>query len=283
MEVKPLLIDMESPSRDMADRRLSKEAVRRRVRSRKKAARRHRRLLPRLVRPSRYGWYARGKAPLEYAIALVLSILAAPLIVLSALAVKLTSRGPAFYTQTRVGRNGRLFTIYKIRTMVHECESLTGPRWSIPGDPRITRMGHILRKTHLDELPQLYNVLRGDMGLIGPRPERPEFLPRLERLLPQYRERLAVRPGITGLAQVHFAADTDVESVRRKLSYDLHYIRNIGLGFDLRILLATAIYGLGNPKGMSRRIAAVPADTVEECRILSERMVEEPVRVRRCA
>src|SRR5205085_11405871 len=105
---------------------------------------------------------------------------AAPVIALAALLLKLTSHGPAFYTQTRVGRNGRLFTIYKVRTMLHRCESLTGPRWSVPGDPRITAVGCLLRVTHVDELPQLLNVLRGEMSLIGPRPERPEFVPELE-------------------------------------------------------------------------------------------------------
>src|SRR5439155_12868491 len=119
---------------------------------------------------------------------------------LSMLLVKLTSRGPALYTQTRLGRNGRPFTIYKLRTMQHRCESLTGARWSTPGDPRITPVGRFLRKTHLDELPQLWNVLRGDMALVGPRPERPEFVPQLEQAVPHYRDRLLVRPGVSGLA-----------------------------------------------------------------------------------
>jgi lipopolysaccharide/colanic/teichoic acid biosynthesis glycosyltransferase len=241
------------------------------------------RVLPKIIRPVRLGLYPGIKPVVEYAVAAVLALLATPLILACAVIVKLTSRGPAFYTQARVGRNGRLFTIYKIRTMIHECESLTGPRWSMPGDPRITRIGNILRKTHLDELPQLYNVLRGDMGLIGPRPERPEFVPKLQRLLPQYRDRLAIRPGITGLAQVHFEADTDVESVRRKLSYDLHYIQNFCLGLDLRILAATIFYALGNPRELSRRIAAVPSDDIMECRLLAERLQEEPLRLKLCA
>jgi lipopolysaccharide/colanic/teichoic acid biosynthesis glycosyltransferase len=167
--------------------------------------------------------------------------------------------------------------------MVHDCESLTGPRWSMPGDPRITRVGQLLRKTHLDELPQLLNVLRGDMGLIGPRPERPEFVPRLERVLPLYRRRLGLRPGITGLAQVHVAADTDLESVRRKLAYDLYYLRHMGPGLDARVMLATGFYALGNPWGLSRRIAAVPTDQVTPCPLAADRAPEEPVRRRRCA
>ena len=141
--------------------------------------------------------------------------------------MKLTSPGPAFYTQTRVGQGGRPFTIYKLRTMIHNCESLTGPRWCMPGDPRVTPAGWLLRVTHLDELPQLLNVLRGEMSLVGPRPERPEFLPQLERALPAYRQRLVVRPGVTGLAQVKLPADTDLDSVRRKLAHDLYYIERL--------------------------------------------------------
>jgi lipopolysaccharide/colanic/teichoic acid biosynthesis glycosyltransferase len=227
--------------------------------------------------------YAPIKTILEYTVCAVLAVLAAPVILLAAAAVKLTSRGPAFYSQSRVGRNGRVYTIYKIRTMIHECESLTGPRWSMPGDPRITPIGQFLRKTHVDELPQLWNVLRGDMGLIGPRPERPEFVPRLERVLPQYRQRLAIRPGITGLAQVHFAADTDLESVRRKLSYDLYYIRYLHPVMDARILLATVFYAIGNPFGLSQKIAPVNTNYVRECRLQLERADEEPRRLKRCA
>jgi len=121
-----------------------------------------------------------------------------PFVLLAALIVKLTSPGPAFYTQTRAGRFGKPFTIYKIRTMVDNCESLTGPRWSMPGDPRVTAFVRFLRVSHLDEMPQLLNVLCGDMSLIGPRPERPEFIPELERELPGYRGRLAQRNSTGG-------------------------------------------------------------------------------------
>ena len=144
---------------------------------------------------------------------------------LSPLVVKLTSRGPAFYTQTRVGKDGRLFTIYKMRTMVHNCESLTGPRWSMPGDPRVTRVGWFLRTTHLDELPQLLNVLRGDMSLIGPRRSGPEFVPELERPCRPTASGCDVRPGVTGPGPGAVAADTDLDSVRRKLAYDLYLHR----------------------------------------------------------
>ena len=132
-------------------------------------------------------------------------------------------------------RDGRPFTLFKIRTMAHDCEKASGARWSTPGDPRITRVGAFLRKTHLDELPQLWNVLRGDMSLVGPRPERPEFTPLLEQVVPHYRDRLAVRPGVTGLAQVQLPADTDLDSVRRKLAYDLYYIRHLNGWLDLRL------------------------------------------------
>jgi lipopolysaccharide/colanic/teichoic acid biosynthesis glycosyltransferase len=215
----------------------------------------------RLPRP-RAGLYAACKRAAEVAAALVLLALTAPLMLVAALLVKLTSRGPAFYTQTRVGLRGRLFTIYKLRTMIHNCESLTGPRWAIPGDPRVTRLGHFLRVSHLDELPQLLNVLKGDMSLVGPRPERPEFVKELERALPAYRGRLEVRPGVTGLAQVQLPADTDLESVRRKLAHDLFYVRAGGLWLDLRIVLCTGLRMIGVPFRVSGRRLRIPSHEV---------------------
>jgi lipopolysaccharide/colanic/teichoic acid biosynthesis glycosyltransferase len=206
----------------------------------------------------RAGTYLRLKAAAEYAIALALFILSLPLFAVAALAVKLTSRGPVFYGQTRVGRFGRPFTIYKVRSMVHDCEALTGPRWSLPGDPRITTVGRILRKTHLDELPQLVNVLKGEMALVGPRPERPEFVEELEQQLPTYRDRLLVRPGITGLAQVQLPPDTGLVSVRRKLTYDLYYIRRLHWSLDLRVLLGTAFKAVGVPYRLLRRLSGLP-------------------------
>ncbi len=214
--------------------------------------------LPTTLAPRRHAWYPPLRRAAEFSAALALALFALPAILLAALVVKLTSRGPAFYTQTRVGKNGRLFTIYKLRTMIHNCESLTGPRWSIPGDPRITRVGQFLRDTHLDELPQLLNVLRGDMSLIGPRPERPEFLPGLQRALPAYRERLAVRPGVTGLAQVQLAADTDLESVRQKLVYDLYYVERLSPWLDFRILVSTLFYALGDRGKLVRKLRLAP-------------------------
>lgn len=205
------------------------------------------------------GWYAATKAVVESALAAVLLVACTPVILASALVVRLTSRGPVFYSQVRVGRGGRLFTIYKVRTMAHDCEAASGPRWCLPGDPRVTRVGRLLRRTHLDELPQLVNVIRGDMSLVGPRPERPEFLPVLEEAIPSYRRRLAVRPGVTGLAQVQLPADSDLDSVRRKLAYDIHYVENVGLSLDLRVLAATAFYVVGAPPRWSQRLCLLPS------------------------
>jgi lipopolysaccharide/colanic/teichoic acid biosynthesis glycosyltransferase len=210
------------------------------------------------ITPMGYHWYLPCKTVVDRVLALVLLVPAAPLLALAALLVKLTSRGPAFYTQQRLGLNGKPFTIYKLRTMIHKAESLTGPRWSLPGDPRITRMGVLLRVTHLDELPQLLNVLRGEMSLIGPRPERPEFLPELERALPAYRKRLAVRPGVTGLAQVQLPPDSDVHSVRRKLAYDLFYVQRISPWLDVRLLCCTLFYAVGVPYSKLGRWFRIP-------------------------
>jgi lipopolysaccharide/colanic/teichoic acid biosynthesis glycosyltransferase len=204
------------------------------------------------------------KRALDLAAALVLLVLTAPLVLLSMLLIKLTSRGPVLYTQVRVGRGGRPFTIYKLRSMVHRCESLTGARWAVPGDPRVTAVGRLLRRTHLDELPQLWNVLRGDMSLIGPRPERPEFVPQLEQAIPHYRDRLLVRPGVTGLAQVQLPPDTDLDSVRVKLTYDLYYAAHLGLWLDFRIGLATALKMVGVPFPLLRALFCFPAPAAVE-------------------
>jgi lipopolysaccharide/colanic/teichoic acid biosynthesis glycosyltransferase len=203
--------------------------------------------------------YAPLRRVVDFAAALTLLVLSGPVLLLAALAVRLSSRGPAFYTQARTGRGGRVFTIYKIRTMVDKCECLTGPRWTMPGDPRITPVGWLLRRTHLDELPQLLNVLKGEMSLIGPRPERPEFVATLERVLPGYAARHDVLPVITGLAQVQLPPDTDLDSVRRKLQYDLYYVRSWGGWLDLRISLATLVHMVGGSFGFLRRLRLVPA------------------------
>jgi lipopolysaccharide/colanic/teichoic acid biosynthesis glycosyltransferase len=198
------------------------------------------------------------KSALDGALALALLLLTAPLMLVAMMLVRLTSRGPAIYAQQRLGLGGRPFTIYKIRTMHHDCESLTGARWSTPGDPRVTSVGRILRATHVDELPQLVNVLRAEMSLVGPRPERPEIVASIERRLPAYRERLRVRPGITGLAQIQLPPDVDLASVHRKLTCDLCYIEHLGPWLDLRIMIGTALKIAGLPPGLRLRLLGLP-------------------------
>jgi lipopolysaccharide/colanic/teichoic acid biosynthesis glycosyltransferase len=198
------------------------------------------------------------KGALDSILGLILLVLTSAVIVYAMVLVRLTSRGPAIYSQVRLGLNGRLFRIYKIRTMYHDCERLNGPQWSRPGDPRVTPIGRILRATHIDELPQLWNVLRGEMSLVGPRPERPELAADLERALPGYRDRLLVQPGVTGLAQVQLPPDTDLESVRRKLVCDLYYVRRVGPWFDLRILIGTAFKVMGLSPGMILWLLRIP-------------------------
>jgi lipopolysaccharide/colanic/teichoic acid biosynthesis glycosyltransferase len=201
--------------------------------------------------------YIEIKSWLDFPLAVIILSVTAPVILLSLLIVKLTSKGPPLYTQRRVGRQGRLFTIYKIRTMVQHSEP-NGPKWCLPGDPRVTRVGRLLRSSHLDELPQLMNVLRGEMSLIGPRPERPEIVAQLERVLPYYRQRLIVRPGLSGLAQVLNPPDTDLRSVRAKLDYDLHYIDHACLALDFKIALATVLHLLNAPRGLILRLIVFP-------------------------
>jgi lipopolysaccharide/colanic/teichoic acid biosynthesis glycosyltransferase len=214
-----------------------------------------------------------SKLGLDFICAFILLILSAPLILLSILLVKLTSRGPAIYSQIRLGLKGRPYTIYKIRTMPHDCERQTGPRWGSRRDPRSTPVGGFLRRSHIDELPQLWNVLRGEMSLVGPRPERPEFVSQLERVLPRYRDRMLVRPGLTGLAQVQLPPDTDLASVWRKLACDLYYVQQANLWFDLRILLSTAGYLLGIPFSFPHRLLGVPSS--EDAEGLFEILAEE--------
>jgi lipopolysaccharide/colanic/teichoic acid biosynthesis glycosyltransferase len=158
---------------------------------------------------------------------------------LLALLIRLDSRGPVMYGQVRTGRGGRRFTIWKLRTMTTDAEA-NGPVWCAPADPRMTRVGRLLRRTHIDELPQLWNVLRGEMSLVGPRPERPEIDARLESVIPFYRLRLAVKPGIAGWGAVNGSyVDADEKAVER-LEYDLYYIKHQSLWLDLQIILSAA-------------------------------------------
>jgi lipopolysaccharide/colanic/teichoic acid biosynthesis glycosyltransferase len=230
---------------------------------------------PELVLPSR-GSSLAGKVTFDFCVSAILMVLTAPLVLVALVLVKLTSSGPVLYTQVRLGRRGRPFVIYKIRTMYHECESLTGARWCTPGDSRITPVGHWLRKTHIDELPQLWNVLRGDMSLVGPRPERPEFLPMLEQAIPHYRSRLLVRPGVTGLAQVQLPPDTDLDSVRSKVAYDLEYVRALDWWLDLRICWATFFKMIGMSFTTIRAVFAFPEPKLVQSRYLE--LTKKPAR-----
>jgi lipopolysaccharide/colanic/teichoic acid biosynthesis glycosyltransferase len=198
------------------------------------------------------------RAAVQYVLAAGLLVLCAPVMLVVAVLVRATSPGPVIYSQTRLGWRGRRFRIYKFRTMWHDCERRSGPRWSSPGDPRVTPLGRFLRWSHLDELPQLWNVLRGDMCLVGPRPERPEFVRVLREAIPPYTLRLHVRPGVTGLAQVQLPSDTDLGSVRRKLAYDLYYIQHGGLSLDLRLIVCTAFTAFGVPYRWVRPVLRIP-------------------------
>jgi lipopolysaccharide/colanic/teichoic acid biosynthesis glycosyltransferase len=205
------------------------------------------------------GWYPLLKAACDRVFAAVLLVVLSPLMILSWIAVKLGSTGPGIYQQQRVGLRGRVFTIYKLRSMYVDSEERTGAVWSNPDhDPRVTPLGWYLRKLHIDELPQLWNVLVGDMSLIGPRPERPEIIPSLEKSVPHYNQRLLVKPGLTGLAQVQLPPDTDIASVRRKLAYDLYYIRDLRFRMDVKVLLGTFVYLAGVPFWVMRRVLRVP-------------------------
>ena len=166
-------------------------------------------------------------------------IVAMPLMLVTAIAVKLSSPGPVLYRQRRVGHNGHVFTLAKFRSMYSDAEARTGAVWASKDDPRITAVGKWLRKLRLDELPQFWNVVKGDMSIVGPRPERPEFVELLAHQIPYYRQRLAVKPGITGWAQInHKYGDTELDAMI-KLEYDLYYIKNVGLALDLYIIFHT--------------------------------------------
>jgi sugar transferase (PEP-CTERM system associated) len=172
------------------------------------------------------------------AAALLLTVLAPVMLLLAAL-VRLTSPGPALYRQQRVGMQGRLFSVYKLRSMRSDAEAESGAVWSRPGDARVTPLGRFMRRTRLDEVPQMWNVIKGDMSLVGPRPERPEFVHDLAKRIPFYGQRHVVKPGITGWAQVRYTYGASVEDALEKLQYDLFYIKNFSISLDLFILFET--------------------------------------------
>ena len=185
---------------------------------------------------SSYHSYKRGFSVVLAGLMLIPGI---PIILFLVLLVKLTSKGPGIFTQVRVGKNGKPFLMYKIRTMRVDAEAGTGAVWATKKDPRTTLLGRILRRLHLDEFPQLFNVIRGDMALVGPRPERPEFVEMLGQKIKGYSVRLLVVPGVTGYAQLNLPADRDLDDVRRKLSLDSEYIEGASLWFDFRLILGT--------------------------------------------
>jgi exopolysaccharide biosynthesis polyprenyl glycosylphosphotransferase len=181
----------------------------------------------------------RAKRVLDVAVGIALLIGTLPIMVAIALAIKLDSPGPVFYRQLRTGLNGRSFTLLKFRSMRADAESGGTPRWAQKQDPRITRIGHFIRQTRIDELPQLLNVLRGDMSVVGPRPERPHFVKELALAIEAYNIRDRVKPGITGWAQVNYPYGASVADAREKLAYDLYYVKNRGFLMDLLILCST--------------------------------------------
>lgn len=184
-------------------------------------------------------YFQTAKECFDVLIGFVLFILVLPLLALCAVVIKLSSRGPVFYTQIRVGQNGTYFRMFKLRTMFVDAETSRGAIWASKDDPRIVKTCRWMRFSHVDELPQLLNVMKGDMSLVGPRPERPEILHELQKYYPNVTERLLVRPGITGLAQIRNGYDIDVNAFRNKLESDLEYITRQNWGTELRIMVAT--------------------------------------------
>jgi sugar transferase (PEP-CTERM system associated) len=184
-------------------------------------------------------WRDGVKRSIDVVSAVAILALLGPVIALLALAVRLTSPGPAFYSQTRVGLQGRLFKVYKLRSMRHDAEAATGAVWSRLGDARVTPLGRFMRATRLDELPQLWNVLHGEMSFVGPRPERPEFIENLQKQIPFYGQRHVVKPGVTGWAQVRYTYGATIEDAMEKLQFDLFYIKNFSISLDLFIIFET--------------------------------------------
>ena len=183
-------------------------------------------------------WYEVSRRTLDVIGSLLLLAFAVPLLLLVAFLIRVDSTGPVLYRQSRVGLHGRIFTMLKFRSMRVDAE-VAGPCWATDRDPRMTRIGAFIRATRLDEVPQLLNVLRGEMSLVGPRPERPHFVQQLAAIIPRYNERTHVLPGITGWAQINYPYGASVEDARAKLAFDLVYINNRALLLDLRILLRT--------------------------------------------
>jgi sugar transferase (PEP-CTERM system associated) len=190
-------------------------------------------------------WNEFVKRVLDMAAGIIGLVLSLPVMAAVAMAIRLDSRGPAIYRQTRVGRTSRPFELLKFRSMRVDAERELGAQWAVEDDPRVTRVGRILRKYRLDELPQFWNVIRGDMSFVGPRPERPVFVEELRKVIPYYDHRHSARPGITGWAQVQYRYGATVEDAISKLEYDLFYLKNTSLMFDLAIIFQTVRIVLG--------------------------------------
>lgn len=188
--------------------------------------------------------FTKCKRAVDYFLAIAGLTIAAPVLLLMAIMVKLTSKGPVIYRQARVGLNGKIFKIYKLRTMRADAERNTGAVWAKADDDRVTAIGAILRKTHIDEIPQLFNVVKGQMSIVGPRPERPEMVRDLKLTIKDYEKRLRVLPGITGLAQVLHKYDENINDVRKKIKYDLFYIKRMCWLVEMRVFALTFVVAL---------------------------------------
>lgn len=194
-------------------------------------------------------WERGAKRVIDIVVSFLILLVASPIILAAAIAIKIDSRGPVIYKQERSGLNGKVFKVYKFRSMYQDAEKRTGPVWSQKDDPRITRSGKFIRRVRIDELPQIWNVFKGEMSLVGPRPERPFFVEQLAKEIPYYKRRLRVRPGITGWAQVKHKYDESIEDVKTKLQFDLFYIENMSLKTDIKILFRTVfvvLFGKGH-------------------------------------
>jgi exopolysaccharide biosynthesis polyprenyl glycosylphosphotransferase len=194
-------------------------------------------------------WEKKVKRLMDICISLLILLVSLPVTLVVSVLIKLDSPGTVLYKQKRAGLNGKEFDIYKFRSMRNDAEKSTGPVWSQKNDPRITRVGKFIRKVRIDEIPQMINVLKGEMSLVGPRPERPYFVEKLAQEIPLYKKRLKVRPGVTGWAQVKHKYDETIEDVKTKLRYDLFYIENMSLRMDFKILFRTVfvvLFGKGH-------------------------------------
>jgi len=214
----------------------------------------------RVLSPLEVSRYHDLKRCWEIPVALVLAVPALSLTALLILLVRVTSKGPGIYPQVRTGRGGRTFRMFKLRSMYSDAEA-RGAQWCTgENDPRVTPVGKWLRKLHLDELPQIVNVIRGDMSFCGPRPERPEFVEKLIVHVPYYVSRLTVRPGITGFAQINLPPDSGLQSVMKKQTLDLEYVENASLASDCKMVACTALRLIGLPGSIATRLARLALD-----------------------